>query len=221
MERICRVCNQSKKTPYRDICRNCYQIQWLKSNPEKVCSACEKSFKTPGKQCWTCLANLRKQKTRSIPCSNCQRVGLLILNKTDQLCTLCDRRKKEAADPSLIQRRREQTRKSNRKMRGTDVNAPIRRSKGWWKTVQGYVMIFRPNHANARGTGCLNEHTFVMSESLGRPLTKDETVHHINGVRDDNRIENLELWSNSHPPGQRVKDKVKWAKEILMKYCDL
>lgn len=37
-------------------------------------------------------------------------------------------------------------------------------------------------------------------------------------LRDDNRIENLELWSNSHPSGQRVDDKVAWAKKILETY---
>jgi hypothetical protein len=62
------------------------------------------------------------------------------------------------------------------------------------------------------------EHRVFMEEYIGRPLRPEESVHHINGVRDDNRLENLELWSKSHPSGQRVEDKLAWAREIVALY---
>lgn len=82
----------------------------------------------------------------------------------------------------------------------------------------GYVIILRPGHPNARKNGQILEHRFVMAEHLGRPLLKHEQPHHKNGVRHDNRIENLELWTTSQPRGQRVTDKVAWAKELLALY---
>jgi hypothetical protein len=57
-----------------------------------------------------------------------------------------------------------------------------------------------------------------MEEILGRHLSSDETVHHRNGVRDDNRPRNLELCIPPQPTGVRVQDAVEWAREILRRY---
>ena len=65
----------------------------------------------------------------------------------------------------------------------------------------------------------LAEHRVVMESILGRPLLTEEEPHHRNGVRHDNRPENLELWSTSQPRGQRVVDKVEWAVELLQLYA--
>ena len=58
----------------------------------------------------------------------------------------------------------------------------------------------------------------MMEKMLGRELTKDETVHHKNGKRSDNRPENLELWSSRHCKGARVADQIAWALETLRLY---
>lgn len=86
--------------------------------------------------------------------------------------------------------------------------------------TQGYAFITgQYDHPNANNRGQVLEHVKVMSEILGRPLCDGENVHHINGVRDDNRPENLELWVISQPAGQRPADLVAWAYEILERYA--
>ena len=63
--------------------------------------------------------------------------------------------------------------------------------------VRGYVLIFCPTHPHAQHKGYVQEHRLVMEAHLGRTLLPTEIVHHINGIKDDNRIENLMLFADS------------------------
>ncbi len=86
---------------------------------------------------------------------------------------------------------------------------------------QGYIMVRIPEHPRAKNNnGYVLEHILVMEDHLGRLLVPGETVHHKYGIRDDNKIENLELWVKPQPSGIRVEDAVIWAKEILDRYSD-
>jgi hypothetical protein len=84
---------------------------------------------------------------------------------------------------------------------------------------EGYRLIYLPDHPNARKSGQVLEHYAVMTKIIGRPLYQDETVHHINGDKLDNRPKNLEIWSSRHPKGQRAEDIVSWAVEMLRRYA--
>jgi len=95
----------------------------------------------------------------------------------------------------------------------------------WTDPRSGYVYVYTVGD----GQHSVLKQRALMEDLIGRPLTKLETVHHINGARDDNttdgplderfRSGNLELWSKSHPAGQRVADKVAWAREMLALYA--
>ena len=77
------------------------------------------------------------------------------------------------------------------------------KARGRYIDKTGYVLL-----TNRKGDNGYQqpEHRFVMEQMLGRKLLPHETVHHRNGIRHDNRPENLELWSGRHGRGQRQTD---------------
>ena len=87
--------------------------------------------------------------------------------------------------------------------------------KGFSIHDSGYILIKQPNHPHATYNGYVREHRLVMEKLLGRYLLPTEDIHHKNGIKIDNRIENLELISDrsehlkiEHKEG-RYKDHLK------------
>ena len=105
-----------------------------------------------------------------------------------------------------------------RQLRDGEDLRPLRKitkhSGEWHTNINGYVQRWSPG----RDGRIEFEHRRVMEGHIGRSLLGSETVHHVNGVRNDNRVENLELWSSAQPYGQRVDDKVAWAIDTLRTY---
>ena len=81
-----------------------------------------------------------------------------------------------------------------------------------------YVPVPKKLKRLTRGAAWIGEHRLVMARHLGRPLSSDEQVHHINGDRTDNCLGNLELWSTSHPSGQRIEDLLEYCMVMFERY---
>lgn len=82
----------------------------------------------------------------------------------------------------------------------------VAKTQGKVLTSGGYVLVYRPDYPGVKKSKQVLQHRLVMEEMLGRRLKPDETVHHKNGIRDDNRPENLELWQVHQPKGVRASE---------------
>ena len=83
------------------------------------------------------------------------------------------------------------------------------------KRADGYIAIYYPNHPKSNASGYIMEHILVMETLIGRHLKEDEVVHHINGIKNDNRQENLKLMTFKEHAGYHMKER--WQKRKVVK----
>jgi hypothetical protein len=88
--------------------------------------------------------------------------------------------------------------------------------KGGKVELNGYISVYSPNHPNKNSRGYIYEHRLIMEKHIGRYLREDEIVHHKNDNRQDNRIENLELTTqSSHAEEHNKKRIIKEGKKVF------
>lgn len=172
----------------------------------RQCACCGEMFRARRKAAWS----TETRKFCSRPCHHKSMVRLTIV--TCQECGKhfsCDRR---TLHPERQGPRRfcsQACKLLSWKKRGKPQSAlrlPHRNSAG-------YMYEFAPDHPSVQGKAYkrIGQHRLVMERILGRFLLPGENVHHKNGIRDDNREDNLELWYRPQTAGQRVIDIVAYV----------
>lgn len=135
----------------------------------------------------------------------------------------------QCGHPMPIQRRPGGTVNRQKRLCSTECRSAFRRASWQIKhadaeptrqiKANGYARLIIPGRDGAPPRDVF-EHRYVMEQHLGRRLLAGETVHHKNGNRQDNRLENLELFASNHGPGQEVVHIVEWSINMLRLYPD-
>lgn len=218
----CSVAECDRATLARGICRMHYARRRSGAAPLCASNGCGAKARTAG----LCDAHYREARAHRLPA--CSEPGCLAKSNVKGLCNShyakergrvlgacpvegCRNRRRVAGQPCMTHWKR--LRQGDADWDTRPVRVVNQTPGATSPTKDGYVR-------ERTGTGeWVLQHRLVMAAHIGRELTDDENVHHVNGDRADNRLSNLELWNTSQPSGQRVEDKVQWAREILAQYA--
>jgi endogenous inhibitor of DNA gyrase (YacG/DUF329 family) len=164
-------------------CETCgREFQKAPSMAGKFCSVdCYLASRDPGKSCEVCGKPLTASRLTfcSPECSaKAQRTGAMFP------CETCG--KEFYISPQQLNKRfcSRKCLHESRRLKGAGYS---------YVRQDGYIAVYYPNHPDASARGLILEHRLVAEEKYGRRILRTEHVHHLNGVRDDNRPENIEL----------------------------
>ena len=181
------------RTPRKAICAYCKKVFWHRRETSKYCSC----------KCFGKAMNTMIERT-------CKTCGKIFYSQPHRLKSgrgkYCSR---QCTDKAMIGTARHLGFKHSLKAK-QKIKQAIKRifpngrrgkDNPHWKdgkyiTRFGYVYVLSPDHPFCNNMGYVAEHRLVMEKHIGRYLRPEETVHHINGIRNDNRLENLMLFPN-------------------------
>ncbi|HMK59257.1 MAG TPA: HNH endonuclease [Nitrososphaeraceae archaeon] len=211
--KICSICKTEKKL--EEFTRDKYKKDSKKSRCKECVrkNYCEKSNVRPDKGSKKCGHCQTEKNYEEFGSNKANFDGLHFW------CLICARKKAKEYRlkyPENYEREKHKKFLNWRKQLGVEPEIRLRSRKGeGYVNRQGYLSFKKIGHPCADKNGRVQASHLVIYEYTGRILKKGESVHHKNGMRLDNSIENLEVWSSSQPGGQRIEDKINWCIQFL------